>query len=83
MLPFYDGRDDVGVKYGNLLYFGDYFYKIKGKTGIYDRLAVYYEPHISDFLDIRLAVNVHFNGGFAGWQQMLSLKFNLQSLLSK
>ena len=55
------------MNYGNLLYFGDYFYKIKGKTGIYDRLAV----------------NVHFDGGFAGWQQMLSLKFNLQSLLSK
>lgn len=87
MMPYYNREDAAGCKYGNLLYQGDPFYRIKENGakgwGIYDRLEVYYQPKISDFLSLKVSVVLHFNQGFSGWQQCFGLNFNLQSLLSR
>lgn len=85
MMPYYDNADAEGCKYGNMLYFGDPFYRVGGGTssGFYNRLEVYYEPHISDFLNLRVGATAHFHGKFSGWQQQFSLVFNLQELLER
>lgn len=87
MMPYYDRKDEAGYKYGNMLYMGDPFYRIgkrQGGAGLYDRLEVYYEPYIADFVGIRAAAVLHFNGNrFSGWQQMVSVVFNLQTLLDR
>lgn len=51
--------------------------------GIYDRLDLYYEPSIADFLRLKVGVSAHFlRSGYAGLQQRVSLVFNLQELMS-
>lgn len=88
LMPFYNYIDDGGFKYGNNLYAGSPFYRVcpdaEGFRYFYDRLEVYYQPHIADFLDLRLAVTAHFPEDFryAGMQQKLSLIFNLDKLLN-
>ena len=88
LMPFYNSVDDGGYKYGNSLYSGSAFYRIMpdrtGGCDFYDRLEVYYQPHIADFLDLRLSVVAHFPNGFsyAGMQQKLSLFFSLDRLLN-
>ena len=88
LMPFYDYIDDGGFKYGNNLYSGSPFYRICTDAGeskyFYDCLEVYYQPHISDFIDLRLAIVAHFpdNFRYAGMQQKLSLIFSLDKLLN-
>ena len=88
LMPFYNSIDDGGFKYGHNVYTGSPFYRVTpwstGEWSCYDRLEVYYEPHIADFLDLRLAVVAHFPDGFkyGGMQQKLSLVFNLDRLLN-
>lgn len=85
MMPYYDATDAAGHKYGNALYFGDPFWKVSAdgkRAGMYDRLEIYYEPLIASFLRLKVSAVMHFNGGFSGWQQIVSLKFDLQSLMS-
>lgn len=87
LMPFYDYVDDGGFKYGNNLYTGSPFYRASitepGKWNLYDRLEVYYQPHIADFLDLRLSIVAHFPDGFkyAGMQQKASLIFCLDKVL--
>ena len=86
MMPYYDSLDAGGRKYGNSLYFGDPFWQVTADGtghGFYDRLEVYYEPRIASFLRLKVAAVMHFNGGFSGWQQIVSLKFDLQSIIGK
>ncbi|MGN0189785.1 MAG: hypothetical protein ACI395_09745 [Candidatus Cryptobacteroides sp.] len=89
MMPYYDTLDPGGYKYGKDLYFGDPMYRLyeDGNTsslGIYDRLEVYYEPRIASFLDLRIGLVAHFHSnGYSGFQQCLSLVFNLQELLDR
>ena len=87
MMPYYRNKDAAGMTYGNLLYMGEPFYKVSldnDGLGFYDRLEAYYEPRISDFLNLRIAAVLHFNDwAFSGWQQKVSLVFNLQSLLDR
>ncbi len=88
LMPFYNYIDDGGFKYGNNLYAGSPFYRVcpdaEGFWYFYDRLEVYYQPHIADFLDLRLSIVAHspedFN--YAGMQQKLSLIFSLDKLLN-
>lgn len=88
MMPYYNNYDNAGLKYGSDLYYGDPFYRIhddgcKG-AGLYDRLELYYEPSIGDFLKIRVSALFHFhNHGYSGCQQMVSLRFNLHSAISR
>ena len=87
MMPYYNNIDNAGLKYGSDLYFGDPFYRVhddgsKG-AGVYDRFELYYEPKIGDFLKLRISALFHFhNHGYSGCQQMVSLCFNLDSLIS-
>lgn len=95
LMAYYNNIDAGGNKYGNLLYRGEPFYRIfpnKGdfkKIGVYDRLEIFYQPHISDYLDLKLSLFFHFaennlgNISFAGSRQRLSLVFNLEKLISK
>lgn len=87
MMPYYRNLDSGGIMYGDLLYMGEPFYKVKldgDGAGLYDRVEVYYEPRISDFLSIRASVVAHFNGcSYSGLQQVVTLKFNLGTLLQK
>ncbi len=82
MMPYYNSVDAAGDKYGTRLYFGDPFYRIHddGSTGpgLYDRLDIFYEPHIGKYLNIRLGARFHFNNmKYSGCQQMVGIVFNL------
>ena len=88
LMPFYNNLDDGGYKYGNSLYAGCPFYRLvpvhDSGWHLYDMLEVYYQPHIADFMDLRLAITAHFPDGFRyeGMQQKLSLIFSLDKLLN-
>ncbi len=88
LMPFYNSIDNGGFKYGHDVYTGSPFYRVtpfgEDKWSIYDMMEVFYEPHIADFLDLRLSIVAHFPDGFryAGMQQKLSLVFNLDRLLN-
>lgn len=87
MMPYYNNIDNAGLKYGPDLYFGDPFYRVhddgSNGAGVYDRFELYYEPKIGDFLKLRVSALFHFhNHGYSGCQQMISLCFNLDSLIS-
>ena len=86
MMPYYNNFDNAGLMYGAQLYFGDPFYRVHddGATGagFYDRLEVYYEPKLSDWLDLRVSAVFHFNGTrYSGCQQVIGLRFDLHELL--
>lgn len=95
LMPYYNKIDAGGNKYGSLLYFGDPFYRIfhndktQNAVGLYDRLELFYQPHISDFIDLKISIMGHFatneNGkiGFMGSRQKLSLIFNLEKWKNK
>lgn len=88
LMPYYNYVDDGGYKYGHSLYSGSPFYRITPEHSddwaIYDRMELYYQPHIADFLDLRLSIVAHFPDGFkyAGMQQKFSLIFSLDKLLN-
>lgn len=87
MMPYYNNIDSAGLKYGPELYFGDPFYRVHDNgaqgVGFYDRLEVYYQPGLSDWLDLKVSALFHFNGThYSGCQQMVGLRFNLSELLS-
>lgn len=76
LLYYYQGKDLGGNKYGNNLYRGLPFY-----TGFYDRVVVSWNPRITDWCRLNLSARMHFaKSGFLGWQQVLSLTFNLDAL---
>ncbi len=82
MMPYYNCTDTAGDKYGPRLYFGDPFYRIHDDSsagpGLYDRLDIFYEPHIGKYLNIRLGARFHFNNmKYSGCQQIVGIIFNL------
>lgn len=88
MMPYYNNIDNAGIKYGPNLYYGDPFYRIHdegGKgCGVYDRAELYYEPHIGEFLKLRVSALFHFhNQGYSGCQQMISLSVDINGLFAK
>ena len=88
MMPYYSTVDNAGIKYGNNVYFGDPFYRIhedgSSAPGFYDRLEVYYEPQIGDFIKLKVSALFHFNSTrYCGCQQMVGIRFNLHELLAK
>ena len=87
MMPYYNSIGTGGQKYASDLYFGDPFFRMRdasaGSWNVYDRLKVSYEPSLSDFVDLKIAAVFHFSGGFAGWQQMVGVHFNLRNLMMK
>ena len=88
MMPYYNSLDTGGDKYSSRLYLGDPFYRMHddGTTGtsVYDRLDVYYEPHVGRYLSVRISARFHFHGArYSGCQQIVALRFNLNELLRK
>ncbi len=88
MMPYYNQVDNAGLKYGPSLYFGDPFYRLhddgRSGPGFYDRLEVYYEPDLGKYLTIRVSALFHVHGTrFSGSQQMVTVRFNLQDLLTR
>lgn len=78
LMPYYS-RERYGKKYGTELYTGSPFYR--GGRG-YDRLEVYWEPHIASWLRLNVSFVFHFTDQmqpFSGWQQKVSLIFDLDS----
>jgi hypothetical protein len=79
LMPYYNGFDEGGTKYGSNLYFGDPFYRVHDDRttgpGLYDRFEVCYEPCIGKHLKIRVAALFHFHGfHYSGCQQIVGLK---------
>lgn len=83
MMPYYNCKDDIGIKYGSDLYPGDPFYRIHddgtGGLGMYDRFEVFWNPYGGGkILDIKVRALFHFHGSrYSGCQQIVSLNFNL------
>ena len=78
LMPYYS-RERYGKKYGSELYSGSPFYR--GGRG-YDRLEVYWAPQISAWLSLNVSFVFHLTDEmqpFSGWQQKVSLIFDLDS----
>ena len=89
-MPYYDDYDAGGNMYGSDLYFGCPFYKVNPasedwkKPGFYGRAEFYWNPLVLESVDIRVGAAAHFNGaGFCGWQQKLSVVFDLDGNICK
>jgi hypothetical protein len=89
-MPYFDDYDAGGNMYGSDLYFGCPFYKVNPasedwkKPGFYGRAEVYWNPLVLESVDIRVGAAAHFNGaGFCGWQQKLSVVFDLDGNICK
>ena len=73
MLPFYNSMDSAGNLYGDMLYRGSKFYK-----GFYDLTELYWSPHLSRKLDIKLSLRYHWGReGLLGTEQRFSLLFDI------
>lgn len=85
MMPYYNFLDAKGNKYGNGLYLGNPFYRMRPQDmgnsfKFYDRLDIYYRPHLTDCLDLSVEVQIPFNGSYQGMAQVVYLRFNLDKL---
>lgn len=92
MMPYYCKEDANGEQYGDSLYAGDAFFRMKRaetpdftkkETGLYDRLALSFCPKISRGLNLKISSVFHFNGGvgFSGCQQIIGIVFDLDEFL--
>lgn len=86
LMPYYNRYDAGDIKYGNQLYMGDPFYRVndRGDTsryGMYDRLEIFWQPYICNFMDIRIGAFLHFNEfRYSGFQQVVKVQFNLSKI---
>ena len=86
LMPLYNALDGGGFKYGNDLYYGDPYYRIRGgieagdRAAIFDRLDIFWEPRIAPGLYMKIAARFNFNGKYSGCSQMVSLRFSLDEL---
>lgn len=79
LMPLYDRKDLAGNLYGANLYFGHRYY-----TGFYDRVELHWDAKLAPGLRLRAGARAHFSQtGFMGWQQVVSLRFDLQSALER
>ncbi len=74
-LPYEDGAGDI---YGENLYFGDPFYRV-GEKGFYNRLELFWEPKLSEGVNLRISSVHHWDGINWGWQQVVSLRVSIGS----
>ncbi|MDD7456442.1 MAG: hypothetical protein PUK70_09420 [Bacteroidales bacterium] len=88
-MPYYDLSDVIGQPYAGNLYCGSPFYKINGSekwnnSGFYDRLEAYWQKNFGRFLALRTGLVFHFSDNhYDGWQQQLTLIFNLERAINK
>ena len=87
--PFYNSLDPEDEPYEDRLYFRSPIWQISPDAhhGFYDRLEVYWAPHLADWVDVRLKVVAHFassiKGGFAGTQQIGEIRVNLENIFAR
>ena len=80
LMPLYGRPDVTGHEYGHQLFYGNPLLR----STFYDRLECAWEPQITPYLSLRVAARFHFHEqGFAGWQQQLTLRFNLDALRNR
>jgi len=85
LMPLYNATDAVGKTYSTSLYLGSPLYRLDIKDDwrhahAYDRLEVYYRPHISSFIDLNVSAVFHFVDRLSGSRQQVSLIFDLEKL---
>lgn len=98
LMPLYYAEDHDGIPYSTGLYHGSPFYQVHAnpntkwsESGLYDRAEIFWQPHIADFIDLRLSCVFHFTSGlssvkggrFEGTQQKASLLFDLGRIMGK
>ena len=73
----YIGDDQMPYykEYGPDLYFGNPYYRTK--SNIYNRLEAYWHPFKGELFDLKVASIHHYDGSVWGWQQLLTLKINI------
>ncbi|MCQ2157577.1 MAG: hypothetical protein MJY53_04200 [Bacteroidales bacterium] len=83
LMPFYSYSYNDDFYAGNL-YFAKAFYHTRiNEFSFYDRAEIYYSRDIASWVNVKLAFDFHFANPtkslsfFRGWQQVLSLTFNL------
>ena len=89
LMPNFIESND-GVFYKTDLYFGNRFYhtQIEGFS-LYNRAEIFYEPSIGDWIKLRISAIFHIGnptgefGFFRGWQQLLTVAVDLDSLRRK
>ena len=80
MMPLFNAVGPDGVQYGQNLYMGDPFLRnpVGVKCGIYDKVALYYEPDIVKKLHLRIQAEFHFNNaGYQGTRQVIAVSYDL------
>lgn len=88
-MPYYDMSDVLGLPYAGNLYCGSPYYKINGSvkwnhSGFYDRLEAYWQKDFGRFFAMRTGFVFHFSDdNYDGWQQQLTLIFNLDRAINK
>ena len=80
MMPYYTNADGGGFLYADRLYFGDPFYRMGSDFGVYNRIEVYWEPHLADFVDLRIGLSGHFHEKYSGFQQQVGLVFGVERM---
>ena len=84
--PFYALTDDIGEVYADNLYFRSSIWQITpdATPGFYDRVDAYWEKDLCDEVSLGVRLVGHFaQGGFQGWQQLLSATVNLDKITFK
>ena len=86
LMPLY-AHSYHNVRYAADLYFGKRFYHTQIESySLYDRVELYWEPRLASWASIRFAAVAHLGnptdqfGFFRGWQQVVSVKFNLDPI---
>ena len=78
-MPYFHDVDPAGVPYATNLYFGTPCYDT-----FFNLSEVAWTPQIAHYLSLRLAARFYFDDrGFMGWQQICSLRFNLDALRNR
>ena len=93
---FYAGDDlqPLYATYGSDLYMGEpSFHTLSGSTAMYDRLAVYYRPHVTGWMDLTVAAVFNFGSpspdaiipipAYRGCRQVCALTINLDRLYER
>lgn len=79
LMPYYDSPAPEGGRYGSSLYMGDPFMRNAGgaKFGVMDRITLAWEPRLAKNLTLSILARAYFNGGFAGHQEQIGIKYTL------
>ena len=77
LMPYFRQLDPAGIPYATNLYFGTPCF-----DGFFNLSELAWTPQIARNVQLRLAARFYISGqGFLGWQQIASLRFNLDALL--